>query len=302
MSMKHGSLQRLIYLSFFACVVIIAQALLIIIKGEVFCVDEGCKVIEGLTIISPFYFNLLGCVYFFTVFCTAIIAKGRSGMEPLLRTLLVSGLAAEGILLGYQVFIARTFCSYCLLIFFLVVILNFLMGFRQLTLGLTIIVVQLFVFSLLRFESAEDRLRGLTLDNGTYAVRRCSDPVKQLYLIFSEDCPHCHKVIEVLKGCTRCEFHFNPTKKINTDLLPGLRPNKKYLPEINTAALKILGIESIPVLIAKDHDGLTFISGEQNIINYIQNKCFREIPLLDGNLPDFFEKKDGMCSVNEDCR
>jgi hypothetical protein len=297
--MKHRSLRGIIYLSLLACVVTVAQALLIIFKGEAFCVNEGCKIVEALTLIPPFYFNLLGAASFFTIFCAAIITKYRSGTEPLLRITLISGLAAEGILLGYQIFVANVFCSYCLLVFVLMVILNILMGFRQLVLGLAIIVVQLFVFSLLRFDTAKDHLRGLTLDNGTYAVRRCSDPVKQLYLIFSEDCPHCYKVIGALEGCTRCEFHFNPIKKIGADLLPGLSPNKKYVPQINTAALKILGIDTVPVLIAKDCDGLTFIEGERNIINYIQNTCFREMPSLDKNLEDPFETKDGACSINE---
>ncbi len=155
------------------------------------------------------------------------------------------------------------------------------------------------MFSLLSFDTAKNPLRGLTLDDGTYAVRRCSDPVKQLYLIFSEDCHHCYKVIEALEGCTRCEFHFNPIKEISAGLLPGLSPNEKFLPEINTATLKILGIDTVPVLIAKDHDGLTFIEGERNIINYIQNTCFQEIPSLDGNPGDLFETEDGVCSLNE---
>ncbi|MBW1963836.1 MAG: hypothetical protein JRI40_01250 [Deltaproteobacteria bacterium] len=297
--MKHRSLQALIYLSLLTCVIIIAQALLIIFKGEAFCVNEGCKIVEALTLIPPFYFNLLGAVYFLAVFCTALITKQRSGTEPLLRIVLISGLAADGILLGYQIFVANVFCSYCLLVFLLIVILNILMGFRQLALGLAIIVVQLFMFSLLRFEAAEDQLRGLTLDKGTYAVRRCSETIKQLYLIFSEDCPHCYKVIEALEGCTRCEFHFNPIKKISADLLPGLSPNDKYIPQINAAALKMLGIDTVPVLIARDHDGLTFIEGERNIINYIQNTCFQEMPSLDGNPEDPFEIEDGACSINE---
>ena len=226
--MKFRSLRGVIYLSLLACIVIIAQALLIIFRGEAFCVNEGCKIVEALTLIPPFYFNLLGAAYFFAIFCVAITTKYRSGTEPLLRIILISGLAAEGILLGYQIFVANVFCSYCLLIFLLVVILNSLMGLRQLTLGLVTIVAQLIMFSLLNFDTAKNPLRGLTLDNGTYAVRRCSDPIKQLYLIFSEDCPHCYKVIEALEGCTRCEFHFNPIKEISADLLPGLSPNDKY--------------------------------------------------------------------------
>ena len=297
--MKLGSLQGIIYLSLLACIIIIAQALLIVFKGEAFCVNEGCRTVEALTLIPPFYFNLLGAAYFFSIFCTALITKQRSRTEPLLRIVLVSGLAAEGMLLGYQIFVANVFCSYCLLIFLLVVILNSLMGLRQLTLGLVTIVAQLIMFSLLNFDTAKDPLHGLTLDNGTYAVRRCSDPIKQLYLIFSEDCPHCYKVIEALEGCTRCEFHFNPIKKIGSDLLPGLSPNENFLPEINTAALKMFGIDTVPVLIAKDYDGLTFIEGKQNIINYIQNTCFREMPSLGGNLKDPFETEDGACSINE---
>ena len=67
-------------------------------------------------------------------------------------------------------------------------------------------------------------------------------------------------------------------------------------------ALKILGIDTVPILIAKDCDGLTFIKGEQNIINYIQNTCFQETPLLDGNLQNIFKANDGTCSINEGCR
>lgn len=297
--MKYRWLRALIYLSLSACIIISAQALMITFRGEAFCVNEGCKIVETLTLIPPFYFNLLGAAYFFTIFCIALMTRRRSGPEPLLPMLLVSGLVAEGILLGYQIFVANVFCSYCLLVFILILILNMLTGLRQLTLGLVIIVVQLFIFSLLRFEGTRDQLRGLTLDNGTYAVRRCSNPVKQLYLIFSKDCPHCYKVIESLEGCTQCEFHFNPIKKIGSELLPGLTPNKQYLPQINTHALKILGIDTIPVLIARDHDGFSFIKGERNIINYIQNTCFKERPSLDETLEDPFEIEGGACSINE---
>lgn len=297
--MKNRPLQALTYLSLFACVIISAQALTIIVKEEAFCVNEGCKIVETLTLIPSFYFNLLGVGYFFAVLCTALITKSRSGIEPVLGILLISGLTAAGVLLGYQIFVANVFCSYCLLVFILIVSLNMLMGFRQVTLGLTIIVIQLFIFSLLRFEAPKEQFRGLTLDNGTYAVKRCSSPVKQLYLIFSKDCPHCYKVIESLEGCTRCEFHFNPIKKIGADILPGLRPNKQYLPQINTDALKILGIDTVPVLIARDHDGFTFIKGERNIIRYIQNICFQEMPSLDGGLENLFGTEGGACSINE---
>ena len=141
----------------------------------------------------------------------------------------------------------------------------------------------------------------------------CS-PVKQMYLVFSEDCPHCHKVIEALRGCTKCEFHFNPVKEINREVLPGLDHNEAYSPRINTMALKLSGIDTIPVLIARNADRLTFIRGEKNIISYIQKTCFQATSSVDsqmapssvlgtislkGHLPDFFE---GGCSVDEPCQ
>jgi hypothetical protein len=199
-------------------------------------------------------------------------------------------------------------------VFLLIILLNYVAGLRQLVLGAGIVTVELMAFSLLIFDSAQTCLHGLTLDDGTYAVRTCSDPVKKLYLVFSEDCPHCHKVIEALRGCTKCEFHFNPLKEINREVLPGLDHNKAYSPRINTMALKLSGIDTIPVLIARNVDGLTFIRDEQNIISYIQGTCFQTtsslIPQkapssgvqtisLKGHLPDFLQ---GGCSVDMPCQ
>jgi len=278
------------------------QTILIIVRGETFCLNQGCRLVEGLTVISPFYFNILGLAYFQTVFWLSIITRSRSTAKPILRIILYSGLMAEGILLGYQIFVAHSFCSYCLLVFFLVIVLNGLVGLRELTIGVILILAQLVVFSLLKFDATKNSLQGLTLDDGTYAVKSCSDPVKQLYLIFSEDCPHCRNIIRALEDCSRCEFHFNPTKRIKRDLLPGLIPKKMYSPKINIIALKILGIDTIPILIVKNYDGLTFIKGEQNIINYIQNSCFQGAPLVDKNLQNLFNPDEGTCSINGGCR
>jgi hypothetical protein len=284
------------------------------LHGEAFCLNQGCQVIEKLTLISPFYFNLLGLIYFQTVFWMSFISLSRPGVESLLRMLLISGLAVEGILSGYQLFVVHTFCSYCLVVFLLIILMNCLAGLRQLALGTGIVIVELMAFSLLIFDSAQTCLHGCTLDDGTYAVRTCSDPVKQMYLVFSEDCPHCHKVIEALRGCTKCEFHFNPVKKINREVLPGLEHNEAYSPRINTMALKLSGIDTIPVLIARNVDGLTFIRGEKNIITYIQGTCFQTTSSIDsqkapslgfqaislkGHLPDFLQ---GGCLVDEPCQ
>jgi len=47
-------------------------------------------------------------------------------------------------------------------------------------------------------------------------------------------------------------------------------------------------------LITKSRSG-----GERNIIKYIQNICFQEMPSLDGDLENLFGIEGGACSINE---
>jgi hypothetical protein len=72
--------------------------------------------------------------------------------------------------------------------------------------------------------------------------------------------------------------------------------------------LKLLGIDTIPVLLEKNQSGFSIIKGEKQIIHYIQQACYQADPLLyldrtgqssqDG-IPVFSEA--GECSVNIDC-
>ena len=54
-------MERIILL---ACLVIAVQMCMIIFRGDAVCLNEGCKIVERLTTISPFYFNMIGLVYF----------------------------------------------------------------------------------------------------------------------------------------------------------------------------------------------------------------------------------------------
>ena len=66
--------------------------------------------------------------------------------------------------------------------------------------------------------------------------------------------------------------------------------------------------EQVPVLIAKSGDGYDFVRGEQRIIDYLQQACFSQNPLLYLGKPvseeeniDVFTQEQGECSVQLDC-
>jgi len=288
-------------ISLLGSLIIIGQALFIYLKGEAFCLNQGCKIVESLTQVSPLYFNLIGFAYFQTLFWLAFAGPSKAWASYFLRIALLSGLAIEGTLIGYQTFVAHTFCSYCLFIFCLVAILNACAGLKHLFGGIGIFMAQIAIFSMLSFDTGKNVLAGLTLDDGTFAIRSCSEPEKRLYLLFSEDCPHCKNVLRALQGCTRCEFHFNPVSRIDSLMLPDIQPNPSYKTEVNVITLKMLGINAIPVLIDKRDDGMIFVKGDKNIIEYIEKSCFPKNVLLEQEEFLLQPSDDGVCSELKSC-
>lgn len=290
--------------------VIGAQVVIILMSGEAICLNDGCKVVESLTRISPFLFNLSGFAFFQILFWVSL--RGRSGPSSVidgLGILLLAGLAVEGVLFSYQIFVAHVFCSYCLFIFFLIVVMNILAGRQQLITGAAVLTAELAIFSLLSFGPSLVLARYQSLDAGTYAMRTCSAPVKELYLMFSADCPHCQNVIKTLESCNSCNFHFNPVEEIDSLGLTDIELKASYSPEINRLILTLLGIKEIPVVIVKNPDGFSFIKGEANIIKYVEEACFQADRMLyiDRSLYPaqedlkLFDQEEGICSVSPDC-
>lgn len=275
------------------------QAGLTLFQGEPYCPNEGCKIVEGMVAVSPITFDVLGTLYFLTVALISLRLAKNPFSSALLRLLLLSGLAAEAILFGYQAFFAGRYCSYCLLIFFLVLSMNIFAGLKQTLAGGAIFGSIMAMFPLLTWNDPSAQ-PPQTLDAGTFAVRTCDAPTLKAYFVFSKDCPHCHAVLEALKKCTSCEIHFNPIERIPADFLPNLTPTIEYHPEINISALKILGIETVPVLVVENENGLSFIKGERDILYFLDRFCSIERPVgLDFKDPLLGE--DG-CGFDKSCK
>jgi len=287
------------------------QIAFILAQGEAFCLNDGCRVVEKLTIIPPLYINLAGLLYFIVLFSASRWSWVRSGTSidrP--RLLLLLGLAVEGVLLNYQIFVIQTFCSYCLVILTIIVVLNLLCGWQQIRFAVPLFAAMIASFAALNFSPASLlALKSQTLASGTYAVKKCAEPVKQLYFFFSADCPHCKNVLAVLENCNSCEFHFNPIDKNQVLAIPGLEYTPSYSPSLNRVVLSILNISTIPVLLVQNQDGLTFIKGEESINRFVSQTCFRQEQEISIDAPlsvipeeiNIYDKQEGECAIEVEC-
>ena len=277
------------------------QLIFSLIHGENFCLNQGCQIVESYTGSSPVVTNTLGLIFFLSVLWLSFLAPKNKEIKYALWTLLLAGIGAEGIFIGFQLFVAKALCSYCLLVFFLVFLTIIFFNTKTAIQAAAIFATQLVVFSILNFQKTTSIVH-YSLNNGTYAIKSCSRPVKELYLIFSTDCPHCKNVLNALKGCSRCELHFNPIKPIKKDLFPDVKKMENYTTDVNVLALKVLGIQTIPVLVVKNPNGLTFITGDKPIIRFIEENCFGA-----GNQveqlwePPFLPQEDGVCTIEKSC-
>lgn len=286
------------------------QAVVGLLYGSIICPNSGCKIIESLTVISPLHLNFLGLIFFQSVFWGLRLQKNKSTPAvDFLGLLLIAGLVFDSVLLAYQIFVARTFCGYCLLIFVMVLALNLLYGKRQLVTGVITVAVTLFSFSALTFIPTGVLSQAEPLKTASYGVKSCSAPTKEIYLIFSANCPYCENVLQTLRNCNSCDLYLNPIDNIDALTDMQLELNPQFAPGINRLVLGILGIDSVPVLVVKSADGYRLIKGEKKIINYVSHACFTEADVLyyENSIQAGEEgitvitEQQGECSVEIDC-
>jgi uncharacterized membrane protein/glutaredoxin-related protein len=288
------------------------QAILIIVQGDILCLNEGCEVVEKLTTVPPIVFNMAGSAFFLMVFLALWLgARGGRGWLNWARVLLLAGMAAEGVLVGFQYYVAEVFCSYCLIIFSIIAVLNVLMGLRQLIGAVAVFAAVLVAFSSLEFSSRSES-EAVILENGIYGSFKKEDSSSELFLFFSSTCPHCEEVIETIDEDFVCSLNFNPTEILNASPLPELITASEYSPLVNRKFLKNLGITEIPVLVVKDTQEMRILRGKQNIMQYLDQNCRAEAETVPSDLSGMSSQQnafqyitptagDDACSVDTDC-
>jgi hypothetical protein len=295
------------------------QAGRLVTGGKAICLNEGCRIIEGLTRVPPLFVNIAGLGFFLVIAVLTWSASRSNFCRCLLGLLLLAGIAAEGVLFGYQDYVAKAFCTWCLGVFTLVVLLNLLNGWRHTLKATTVFAASLVAFSVLHFGVIQPPTGTRGLDTGTWGVHRCTTPGKELYLIFSSTCPHCAEVLRALKSCNTCSLHFNPIDQVGGSALPGVERLASYNPGVNRELLALLGIDEVPVLLVPSQEGLSVIRGKERILAFIRTECFRTPPVFkltppapvfnltpqppvgNSSLSIPGKEEDDSCNINTEC-
>lgn len=240
------------------------------------CFSGGCEIVDSQTTIPPVFFNFFGLVFFQAVFWGIWAGQRSEELQFYVRMLLLAGLAAEGVLVSFQYVVVESFCTYCLIIFSLVALLNLLRGLRQAVTGAAIFAAVVISFATLQFATAtsESIATGINdLDKGAYAVLTGEVKKPKLVLFFSSTCPHCEKVIESMQQGSTCTVSFNPVSKVTKFPLTTLVTNEHYDVGVNRAFMMSLGQKSIPVLLVQQQKHIQLISGGNAIMNYLDESC-----------------------------
>lgn len=284
------------------------QSVLIYTQGEGVCFNDGCRIVDSLTLVDPLYFNLVGAGYFLIL--TIGLSRARKGSDLGLRftsLLLLAGLAAEAVLLAFQLIISQALCSYCLIILGLIVLANLFLGLKQLFKGIVIFSAIMIASFSLDYHGGTIKLE--PLEKGTMASYRPNDFKTRFTLFISSSCTHCQSVLTSLETNGSCAVDFNPVDRYDTFSFPDAQAVPGYQPEINLGFLKRVGITEVPVLLHQEGSTMTLISGEQAIKRFIDQRCRAALPQASlkssGQLSSSYSaplppEEDG-CTIEEDC-
>jgi len=288
------------------------QAILLYTQGKGVCFNDGCEIVDSLTTVSPLTFNIAGFLYFQLVFW--LLLKGRSGSEywhKLARLLLLAGLAAEAVLIFFQYRIAMVFCSYCLIIFSIILLLNLLCGLRQIVRGAVLFAAVLVACFSLRFEAAAEK--GPSLAAGSVARLAGQEDGTERFLFFSSTCSYCEKILDSIREGNTCAFRFNPVDRLTAFQLEGAEHFSAYDPSINARFLQNLSVSGVPALITVEKDKTLVLRGEQQIMQYLDENCrparkevdyggsSRIEPSFGSGSGTVSEGQDGSCPVAGEC-
>jgi len=262
----------LLIVSFLVSVLTAVQAVLAYTQEKGLCFNGGCEIVESLTTVPPFYFNVAGFLFFQTLFWCFFL--GRNGSEywhKFAKLLLLGGIVAEAVLVFFQYSIVAVFCSYCLIVFSCLVVLNLFCGVRQSFRATVLFGAVLVALFSLQFKTTASSVK--SLDEGSCAQVSGNEQEGRLYVFFSSTCVHCEKVIEAIKEENNCTIRFNPIERIDDFQLPGAKQYVEYDPEINIGFLKNLTISEVPVLVARNAEGALVFTGAARIIEYLSENC-----------------------------
>jgi len=266
-----GSRRFAALIAFVGFVLTIGQIAYITKTGNALCLNGGCAIVESLTRLPPIFFNMAGAAFFFVVLIFSQFARsdrgGRNVWSRLAGLLLLLAMAMEGVLVAFQLQVSRAWCAYCLLIFACIFLLNLSFGWRQFIQGLAIFAAVVVTSASLDYAPSWDMSDA---QRGSYGeiVRPNAAVTARLY--FSASCPHCEEVIASLGEDVSCEIGFYPLDTVPELPVAGLEKNPRYDSAVNRAVLQGLGLNEVPVLMARENKDIRVITGKEAILAFLE--------------------------------
>jgi len=206
------------------------------------CHSKGCELAASLIKIDSLTLNYIGIFSALLLLFLGVLTFKNLINKKIFLIYLLSCILFETIMLGYQFFASPVMCKFCMGVYgFLLSIMLFSSG-RYFFAILPLIIAP---FIALSFISIPKNIPFVTSDGN--------------YLIQSPTCPHCKLVKDYLHQ-----------KKI-----PFIKLNSSDIEDRNF--IRFLGFKTIPLLIVKKGSSVKVINGDENIVEYFEDKQKTEI-------------------------
>ncbi|MEN2995047.1 MAG: hypothetical protein ABDH19_06855 [Thermodesulfovibrio sp.] len=225
------------------------------IYGKTICTTEGCKAVESFVRGGNINLLILGLALFSFLFflssykfpetISKIIEYIHSGV-------LIIALSVEGYLLGFQSFVVKEFCIFCIVIFGILFISSIFRAFEK------------------RYEITLAFAGFFSIFLITYLVNPGIAQIPPNTLVYSKNCPHCEEIIQF------CKTHSIDINTIEAKNVSGI--------------LKSLKIESVPVLLSDEGDTKKIIIGKERIKEHLLKKSLSNNKNQQGICPIFDTK------------
>lgn len=207
--------------------------------GRTLCLTEGCSIVESFVKGGNIVLLVSGVILFIALFFISLKETHSKNLtlSYIHSLILVIALSAEGYLTGFQFFIIKEFCIFCLTVFsvlFIACVIRLMQSKKEL------------IFAFVSFASVFFLTYLVNPQIGTI-------PSSKYVLVYSKDCPHCREVIQF------CKQHSISVEAVEAQKI--------------SSTLKSLNINSVPVLFCNEGKEKKFIVGTDNIKEYLLVKA-----------------------------
>jgi len=238
--------------------------------GAESCLTNSCEVVGSLSQIPTSW--MFGCsgLYFAGLF---ILSRSSifENSTKLRENLLLFGISAEAVLVNIQIYVAHAFCTTCLAIGVVILLSCMLSEVRYQALYSLIAVSLVFYIITIPISAT---LTQEALAVGTIGTNNKVSKAHGI-LIYSENCPHCRKVLNKLTTTT-LRTSFNPTAQISETVAESLLASKNlnFDASVNTNLMQHLRLRSVPILILFSERNTQIIRGSTKILEILDAQHF----------------------------